>query len=357
MTVKTAVIKSTLFVIILGVIIALLGPFFIPKTGVMATQIRITEDFYNLPADSIDVLFLGASTFMRGLSPLTLWEKHGITSFVRAGPAQVPLSTYYTLLETLNYQHPKLVVLDASSLYKGEYDISEKETWLRVSADPLKLSREKIRMFADIKKWSPQQSILSYLFPFFRYHSRWDQLSVSDFVLNRNEVGVERFPGFKGFRPSTDFEGVDSLDEVSESLNQSESVSEFSREYYEKIIDLCEQNNIDLVLVSLPKASWTTGRYDLLQEFADTYHIHYIDLSLPRFLEKMNFDFTRNLQDLNHPNAAGAVKITKELGMYIKRNFNFEDKRNDPAFSSWNEDLKLYRIWMKRILPGYPQLD
>jgi hypothetical protein len=357
MKIKTMVIKSSLFLIILGVILALLGPVFIPKTGVMATQIRITDDFYDLPENSIDVLFLGASTFMRGISPLTLWEKHGITSYVRAGPAQVPLSTYYTLMESLKYQHPKLVVLDASSLYKGDYDINEKEAWLRVSTDPLKFSTEKVQMIADIKRWSADQSVISYLFPFFRYHSRWDQLSFSDFKVNRKEIGVERFPGFKGFRPSTDLEGVDSLEETSETLNQLESVSDFSRDYYEKMIEICRQNDIDIILVSLPKASWTTRRNELLQKFANDYNLEYIDLSLPRYMEKMNFDFAYHLKDTNHPNVAGALKITKELGMYINRKFDFIDKRTDSSFSSWNEDLGYYRYWMKRNLPGYPQLD
>lgn len=61
---------------------------------------------------SIDVLFLGSSHVRHGFFPMELWNDYGISSFnLAANGSTIPVS-YWTLVNALDYQEIKLVVMD-----------------------------------------------------------------------------------------------------------------------------------------------------------------------------------------------------------------------------------------------------
>lgn len=44
--------------------------------------------FYSEPEDTIDVLYVGSSPLLRGVSPMVMWQEHGFTGYVpRVGTA------------------------------------------------------------------------------------------------------------------------------------------------------------------------------------------------------------------------------------------------------------------------------
>jgi hypothetical protein len=248
----------------------------------------------------------------------------------------------------LKYQTPKLVVLDASSLYKDDFDIDDKEEWLRVTIDPLRLSKEKLQMIFEIKSQTSDQTAISYLLPFFRYHSRWDQLSKSDFSFDYTDLKTE---SFMGFRPSTESENAISSSDAFESISPNAQISEFALKYYIKIIEICKERGINVILLSTPRADWPISRHQLLQSFARSQEIKYLDYATPDNIQRLGLDLATDLKDENHLNLLGGIKVTKALGRYIDQNFTFTNKQEDTAYVQWNEDVITYTRWVRNHAP------
>ena len=58
-----------------------------------------------------------------------------------------------------------------------------------------------------------------------------------------------------------------------------------------------------------------------------------------------NFNWETDTKDAGrHLNAFGAQKVSLYLADYLKNNFSFSDKRNDSAYSLWNEANEKYKV-------------
>ncbi len=68
-------------------------------------------DFFDR-ADQIDVLFIGSSHVINAINPAVLYGEYGITSYNMGGHGSIMQSTYWELIEALQYCNPKAVVVD-----------------------------------------------------------------------------------------------------------------------------------------------------------------------------------------------------------------------------------------------------
>ena len=77
------------------------------------------QGFYDLPKNSLQVLFLGTSHVGYSVSPVQLYKDYGITSY-NLGTSDQGFDTSLLLLrETFKTQHPKLIILDVSKLFSS----------------------------------------------------------------------------------------------------------------------------------------------------------------------------------------------------------------------------------------------
>lgn len=131
--------------------------------------------FYSEPKDTIDVLYVGSSPLLRGVSPMVMWQEHGFTGYVRASALQAPSVSYGLLAESLKYQNPELVVLLCDNIF-SDYDYAEREGDLRRGLDGMKMSKYKLDIIKEVTAADESQSMLSYAFPLMRYHDRWKEI-------------------------------------------------------------------------------------------------------------------------------------------------------------------------------------
>ena len=85
-----------------------------PKGGLVNANARA---FYGEPKDSLDVVVLGNSNAYSGYSPMYVWGKYGIPTYVAAEGGQNIVETLDILNEILSCQKPKVVVLDVDLLW------------------------------------------------------------------------------------------------------------------------------------------------------------------------------------------------------------------------------------------------
>lgn len=331
------VIKCLLFFTVGTIIFQALTILFVPKwvSKIDPATPRWAE-FYEQEQGTIDVLLIGASDVGRGLSPITLWEDYGITSFNLGTSNQSMAFSYYVIKEAIKYQDVKTIVLDMDCAFmkgnapEGEY---------RKLFDNVKLGKTKIEAIQDSELEITDQ--LSYIFPLLRFHDRWDKLEQKDFETNQKYKAKYSY-SYKGMAISNAVKPYTDDQKYMEEKGKVEEIPEWNLKYIDKIIKLCEEKNIELLMIEIPSASsWSKARGEAVEKLAKQYNKKFIDMNV--MLEELLFDWTTDTADGgNHLNVAGAEKISKYLGNILKQEYRCQDHRDDSRYSSWNDEANRY---------------
>lgn len=377
-------LKITLFIIIFILLLSFFDKLFNP-TGTFKEwyQSNGVLELYYQPKDSIDVLFLGDSSVYSGVSPLEIYEPIGVTGFSYSTPNQKVWSSYYFLKEAQKSQKPKLVFLET-----GEFWVSSKSQTglgIRRAIDSLKFSKNKIDMINDSDYNLSNYEKLESIFPALRYHSRWSQLDEFDirkfiqknqgtykgFILGKN---IQKYEGNKNKEKKQDDINITNEDATNNNLNQNElnnanrakreknsnadlnnkkdknleeqgdTFPDEVKDKLDKIKQLCDSNNCELVLFSMPTPiDWSEEKSKEISSYAKEKNIKFVDLNID---SKIQIDWNEDYQDAGyHLNIYGAQKVGKFLANYIKDNWNLEDHRKDDKYAKWNEILKDYDVY------------
>lgn len=304
---------SILFLLGLVLILVILSVSMSPR-GEVYNVIGVEEKthyFSRQEKDTIDVIIVGDSETYSAFNPLQMWKEHGITSYVCGTRAQRLCDTLSILESCLETQSPELIVLETNCLFRS----------------------------ADIKPQMTDKTLyrLSQGLSVFQYHDRWKQIfSMLD---SAEQKKLEREHVRKGFKLRKDVVPYTG----GEWMKESEQRKDFGyqvEEYLGKIYELCESNDIGLVLVTAPAPdNWTYAKHNTVTDWAEENSIKYLDMNLEN--EEIQIDWKTDTRDGgDHLNFDGAKKLTAYFGNYLEENFELADHRQDEVYSSWNEDLE-----------------
>lgn len=348
-------IANTLFVILLIFIIVVINQILVPKYTIRNSKWPTTttyNQFYEMEPNSIDVLFLGASVVVNAYNPQELYDKYGIRSYNLGSEQQSLFLSYYWLEEALRFQNPKVVVVDTSFLVNihPESPLNTTEPLVRKCIDPMRFSKVKYKAVHDLCAIDSSQSELSYYLTNIRFHSRWSDLTEQDFILNqKNDISL------KGFGPLYEY-GPDSYTPFySTDENVTYEFNQLMVEYLDKIIELCNKNNISLILTSLPGLKMNDGLNNAIVSYANMRGVQYLNFYDNDLYNKLGLELPRE-SIIEHSNIWGSIKLTDYLGDILLneyevqpvRDMQFENSKNDyemikqEAELSHIEDTKSY---------------
>lgn len=296
--------------------------------------------FYQIPENSVDVLFLGSSHAAAGFLPQELYNNYGITSYNLGCEQQNLLVSYYWLKEALHTQAPKCVVLDTYILhsYKSDEPLNSAESCTRKAIDYMHWGRPKMEAVHDIAKHDPKQSFWSYYFTNIRFHTRWTGLSAEDFSLSDLSQHYE----LKGYAPLLsewhtvyDFRPF----EVDSTVEPKPMVP-LMKEYLDKITQLCSENKIQLILVKNLAAGENQARYNETLSYAQAHGIKFIDFNERSMYHQLHLNFMADMsdQDTGHMNLNGAIKITNYLGELLTSEYGLSSHYN----TAWDSTKDYY---------------
>ena len=80
-----------------------------PKYVSEAQDGRLVAEYYE-SAKNHDVVFVGDCEIYENISPVTLWQEYGISSYMLGSPQQLIWHSYYMMEDTLRYEKPKAFV-------------------------------------------------------------------------------------------------------------------------------------------------------------------------------------------------------------------------------------------------------
>ena len=309
------------------------------------------EDFYSYDKD-YDVLFLGTSHVVMGVSPMELWNEYGIVSYNLANHGQWLPVDYWVLKNALNYTRPKLIVLDIRAIDINNNKVSpEHALQTHQSFDRMPLGKTKLEAVYDL---FPKGERMEYLFHFSIYHTRWKELDSTfwEKASPSTEKGAN-LDSTDRFEEARIFE-VPPVKIISKKkMNLEETIG---KEYLRKIIELCKEEKIDLLLTSLPYYP-NAGYQEWLnsaQVIADEYGVPYFDMITEDMFVNPYIDFF----DEDHLNSSGAKKATRAIGEYLKSHYDLTDWREDEETAAdWNKDYKDYEDFKLEWLKSQKSLD
>ncbi len=315
-------------------VLGFLQPLLTPKYMSENREGALIAEYYE-ESTSHDVLFLGDCEVYESFTPPTLWEEYGITSYIRGTPQQLIWHSYYLLEDTLRHETPKAVVYNVYAMCYGE---PQNEAYNRIALDGMKLSTTKLR--AIRASMTEEESMISYLFPLLRYHSRWKELTGEDFtyLFDRDTISHNGYLMQTGVKPmEVEIEGNPLLDPA---------LPEISFDYLERMRALCEEKGIELILVKAPTNFWGYYWYDewneQIEDYAREKGVAYYNF-IPH-AEEMGIDWTTDTYDAGaHLNVFGAEKLTSCFGAILQSDHGIADRRGDAALAEvWAVKVEAY---------------
>lgn len=313
----STVIRVVVFCVLMISIISLSGNLFVPFNEEDTNQ---AYTFYNLTDDnSVDVLIAGTSTDMAGVCNNELWKKYGIVSQSLCNSMQSPAVTYEAIKSAYKYQKPKVVIIGMRGVF-WDYDYDKYETFVRRGMDFRPLSLTKIKIARYITDRSDKQSLLSYIFPLLRYHSRWSELSSEDMSLLGGGYDY-----MHGQHPALKFE-PQARPDYDKTDDEPVDYSEESWKFYKELAEFCKAQGSEVVFELTPYVKWTRGRSATVRKLADEVGAGLIDMNTNELVEEYGIDFSKDYYDDHHLNLIGSSKVTEYIGKYLSENYDLPNR-------------------------------
>ncbi len=332
-------LSITLAILLLSGAVAVMTPILMPKYITLSPEGSLTEEYYASVAETPhDVLFIGDCEIYESFVPAILWEEYGISSYVRGGAQQLAWHSYYLLEDALLYETPRVVVFNVLALKYGE---PQREAYNRMALDGMAWSPTKVE--AIRASMTEEEDFLTYLFPFFRFHGRFGELSAEDF---RYAFVDKPLVSDSGYLMQTAVVPHDPSQDQEPSALADPTLPATAMAYLDRMTALCESRGIELVLIKAPTNSWHYHWYDEWDAQIQTYAAEH-KLSYYNFIDEadaMGLDMNTDTYDGGvHLNVYGAEKMTRYFGKILADTGRAPDRREDAALSAtWQTRIDRY---------------
>ncbi len=343
-TMKRIKIVKTVIGIVAGVLVLVLAldavqRVLTPKYVSTAQDGRLVAEYYD-SAKNHDVVFVGDCEIYENISPVTLWQEYGISSYMRGSPQQLIWHSYYMMKDTLRHEKPKAFVYN---VYSMKYSEPQKEEYNRMALDGMEWSSVKAEAVkASMMK---KESFMSYVFPLLRYHDRWSQLTAEDFKYAYQDVPQL---SINGYLMRIDVKGVSKLYGATEGTEKG-PIQPICWEYLDKMRQLCEENGVQFILMKAPTNTpiyhWYASWEKSVEEYAAKHNLPYYNFL--EVTEEIGLNYKEDTYDQGaHLNLFGAEKLAKYFGRILQEDLGIAGHKGDAAYEAIWADLteKYYRI-------------
>lgn len=269
------------------------------------------KGFYLEEPDSLDVVFLGASTMFCTADPKVLEAEFGIRSYDFGASAQPLRLTSLFATEVFKTQHPKVVCLEMLGVCK-QINVKNASA-MNYSLMDLPLSADKIAACYRMTDGDIGDT-LSLLIPFVQYKDRWQELTAEDFEAKPLELSkgaytpdliADERPDFSEYYDADTTEATEIPDDTYAAIRE--------------IKALCDANGARLLFFKAPNGGFTKGESLAIEKLAAELHVPYLNLF--ETMDEMAIDLDHDFRDNTHFNCYGSAKATKYIGEYLRAHY------------------------------------
>lgn len=299
--------------------------------------------FYAEKADSLDVVFVGASSCFAFWEAPEAWNRYGFTSYDFATGTMPPQMIRYCLREIQKTQSPKLYVIDLRPFTAAEVGYYlEREVMnmdhdvpLRNVSDNFKYSLNRFEMIQECVPESYDK--VPYYIDIIKYHTEWQRLLDAQslaFAANSSHDSL------KGFRLVDSWKAMEEKDYSK--VKKRKALSERLDYILNELLDYCGEKELP-VLFLVNAYCQTKAEKAVYNYISDAVAARGYDfLNTNDYYEEIGLDFSTDYYDKNHVNIFGADKYTRFVGDYLMEHYSFEDRRGQAEYTQWDQD---YEVW------------
>lgn len=268
------------------------------------------QEFYQLPANSLDLVTIGSSLCLYGIDPAIISQETGLSNFNFGSAAQPITASYYILKEVLKYHKIKYVVFEVNYERLTQTLVRPYKVYI---FDNMKLSWNKLDYF--IRGFSLSEKT-AYLLPML------EKKKSMKYVINKllgrrvDQFHLKEHYAGRGFLSSDEVLDIESIKHQEYKWFDSEIMSE-ARDYYARIVQLVQAENAQLIVVNLPY-------FQLAKTVNEEFREEYLDF-MQLNKEVIVYDFLAQSEeysageyfDRKHLNHLGARHLTHDLAARI----------------------------------------
>ncbi|WNH08616.1 hypothetical protein [Thalassobellus suaedae] len=294
--------------------------------------------FYKQKPNTADFLFFGNSHIGNGLDLNIINSKTKAKVFTLYGYGQTLPQVYYNVKEALKYQTPKLIVLETYSISNfSENHFNKQKRIPKINSfDAKNFDFVKVEEFLDLYK---DEGIYNFS-PLITNHFSW---SKKDFIKNNLNKKLNSKAYFLGNLKSTHILNKAKINLYREKDfgNSIFKISEHQLSYFNKIVDLAKEKNIQVMLVTIPyfkeyrnKINYESIHKSMI-DLATKNEFKYLDLNKVFPNMEYNCFMDDKVRTNQHLNYKGNILVSNYLADYISEHYSFKLNKGNKAFPEY----------------------
>ena len=268
----------------------------------------VQDNFKKYDPEEVDIVFVGPSHCFCGIDPNYLYEGFGIESYMLSTSAQTVPMSYYAAMEAIELKHPKKIVMEVSYCANDFRTVDAGMSHAFFDGMPRCTARK-----LGIEDLIEKEDRMNYYFPLAAYHSRWKELTEEDFRSNLTAPRGEYY--------TEDVAKMYPIPVVSPS--EKEPMPEEMEKYMDKLVDLCRENDTELILFCVPfgiqydapdrieDVQQRERIFNYIADYAAEKEVRYYNMfNELNNLYRAGFNDETDWKDTQHLNRFGQAKLT-----------------------------------------------
>ena len=308
------------------------------------------ESFYEFTEKRIpvDIMLFGNSHLYTGINPKNLSLALGSTAFIFGFPGTHIADSYFAMLEAIKIQKPKLIIVETYGINDfNPYDLTEsglsdqfksfsarRDVVTKLISTPFLFTPDNY-----LYAWSATLRNHNYVFTNPELLRKNWQLSRQNVRFKARKLYLGRFVRFtsglqKDVLKRYEVEGAP--------VNGADyTYSDYAAHYVEKIVSLCEQENIELLFLTLPMYEKHISNYAewerTLSELIKSYPNKWLNMQHGSGYEGFKeFAFEDTYNNNQHMTYNGSILASYKLADFIRDSLSIS-LSNRAAETSWHQ--------------------
>jgi hypothetical protein len=274
------------------------------------------------PVNSIDVMFIGNSHAYCTFDLAVMEDIMGKRVFNAGLPDQKIDMNYFTLQEMLKTQNPETIVLEAFSFGRSDSAYAGFVANMDAMKPSLLKFQEAFEIFPD--KYDAFRMSLG----LFRSHNNWKKPEVMmDNLKYMLGSPIKDYTGFDGFYPLSSKMSAETIKKYWDAtdIKFTPVVDEYLAGYFKRIVRLCKERNIRLVVAMAPFSDLYVQKvdynsfYEKMNGLCRDEGVEYVDYNMLYKQIGLTYnDFEDAFHHAQHMNKGGAEKVSGYMAQYLK---------------------------------------
>ncbi|MCM1121772.1 MAG: SGNH/GDSL hydrolase family protein [Eubacterium sp.] len=337
---KMRIAAESIIFIVIFVVMLILVSYMVRTNGDVKDRF---SGFYAEKNDTLDIVMIGSSPVFPYYAAPKLWGETGIAMYPLSSNVQRPVAMKYLVREAEKSQSPELYIFEMRMFTMEDVGLSENMAYTRGVTDNMKYSPLRYETIQAMVPKDEEEGRISFYMDIIKYHTNWKMLALPSEWANMLYHKSSPLKGY-GFKDEVGPQPMPDCGKAQGTVN----IPEEQERYLRDLLGFLQEQGQDALFIVSPYGESLEEQqmFNYMEEIVTGYGYPFLNMN--NHYEEIGIVFEEDFADYgSHTNAVGAEKCTEFLRDYLVRNYEFDDKRGEKAYASWDEAYELWKSEME----------